>query len=70
MAGRYVFVVAPANTVMVLNEVRVLGAGAAACAAGSYKLAGNTNCTSCPAFSTSPVGATVISQCSCVAPYF
>jgi hypothetical protein len=70
MAGRYVFVVAPANTVMVLSEVRVLGAGAAACAAGSYKLAGNTNCTACPPFSTSPVGATQLSQCSCVAPYF
>jgi hypothetical protein len=55
---------------MVLSEVRVLGAGAAACAAGSYKLAGNTNCTACPPFSTSPVGATQLSQCSCVAPYF
>ena len=71
MAGRYVSVLGAANSVLVLNEVRVVGAAAAPCAAGTYKSAvGNTNCTACPAFSTSPVGATEKSQCSCVAPYF
>ncbi len=71
MAGEYVSVVGPANSVLVLNEVRVTGAAAAACAAGTYKSAvGNTNCTACPAFSTSIVGATDFSQCSCIVPYF
>jgi hypothetical protein len=71
MAGRYVAVVGPGNSVLVLNEIRVAGAAAAQCAAGSYKsLAGNTACTACPAFSTSAVGATVVAQCSCSAPYF
>jgi hypothetical protein len=51
--------------------VRVIGAAAAPCASGTYKSAvGNTNCTACPAFSTSNVGATLVSQCSCSAPYF
>jgi len=71
MAGEYVSVIGPANSVLVLNDIRVIGAAAAACAAGTYKSAvGNTNCTACPAFSTSIVGATSFSQCSCIAPYF
>jgi len=70
MAGRYMFVVAPANSVMVLNEVRVIGAAAAPCASGTYKSAvGNTNCTACPAFGTSVISATSITQCSCRAGY-
>ena len=71
MAGRYLFVVGSSNSVLVLNEVRVLGIAAARCAAGTYKpLVGNTNCTACPAFSTSIVGATAATQCSCSPPYF
>jgi hypothetical protein len=71
MAGRYVSVVGPVNSVLVLNDIRVTGAAAAACAAGTYKSAvGNTNCTACPSFSTSIVGATDFSQCICSAPYF
>jgi hypothetical protein len=70
MPGRYVAVVGPGNSVLVLNDLRVAGAAAAQCAAGSYKLGGNTACTPCPAFSTSVAGATVLSQCSCTAPYF
>jgi hypothetical protein len=66
MVGRYLFVIGPGNSVMLLNDVRVTGAGAAACSAGTYKpLVGNHNCTACPAFSTSVVGATSIAQCSC-----
>jgi hypothetical protein len=66
MSGRYLFVVGTGNSVMILNEVRVLGAAAALCAAGTYKsLVGNFNCTSCPAFGTSIVGATANSQCRC-----
>ncbi len=66
MPGRYLFVVGTGNSVMILNEVRVLGAAAALCAAGTYKsLVGNFNCTSCPAFGTSIVGATANSQCRC-----
>jgi hypothetical protein len=71
LTGRYVSVIGAGNSVLVLNEIRVTGAAAAACAAGSYKSAvGNTNCTACPAFSTSIVGATDFTQCSCSAPYF
>ena len=71
LAGRYLFVVGTGNSVLVLNEVRVTGSAAAACSAGTFKpLVGNFNCTACPAFSTSVVGATVLSQCSCSAPYF
>lgn len=66
MVGRYVFVVGTGNSVMLLNEVRVLGAAAAPCCAGTYKsLVGNFNCTACPAFATSIVGATANSQCRC-----
>jgi hypothetical protein len=66
MLGRYLFVIGTANTVLVLNDVRVLGAPTAQCAAGTYKpLVGNTNCTACPASSTSVIGATSIGQCSC-----
>jgi hypothetical protein len=70
MPGRYVAVVGPGNSVLVLNEIRVAGAAAAQCAAGSYKPGGNTACTPCPALSTSVAGATSVSQCSCSAPYF
>ena len=71
MVGRYLSVIGAGNSVLVLNEVRVAGIAAAQCAAGSYKPAvGNTNCTACPAFSTSAVGATLVTQCSCSAPYF
>jgi hypothetical protein len=70
MLGRYLFVIGTGNTVLVLNDVRTLGAPTAQCAAGTYKpLVGNTNCTACPAFSTSVVGATSIAQCSCRAGY-
>ena len=66
MLGRYLFVVGTGNKVLVLNEVRVLGAPTAQCATGTYKpLVGNHNCTACPAFSTSVVGATSIAQCNC-----
>jgi hypothetical protein len=66
MLGRYLFVIGTANTVLVLNDVRVLGAPTAQCAAGTYKpLVGNTNCTACPALSSSIVGATSLAQCSC-----
>jgi len=30
---------------------------------------GNQNCTACPAFSTSVVGATSVIQCTCTAGY-
>jgi hypothetical protein len=70
MLGRYLFVIGTGNTVLVLNDVRVLGFPTAQCAAGTYKpLVGNHNCTACPAFSTSVVGATSIAQCSCRAGY-
>jgi hypothetical protein len=70
MLGRYIFVIGSGNKVLVLNDVRVLGAPTAPCAAGTYKpLVGNHNCTACPAFSTSSVGATSIAQCSCRAGY-
>jgi hypothetical protein len=70
MLGRYLFVIGTGNKVLVLNDVRVLGFPAAQCAAGTYKpLVGNTNCTACPASSTSAVGATSIAQCSCRAGY-
>jgi hypothetical protein len=70
MLGRYLFVIGIANQVLVLNDVRTLGFPTAQCAAGTYKpLVGNTNCTACPAFSTSVVGATSIAQCSCRAGY-
>ena len=70
MLGRYLFVIGKDNTVLVLNDVRVLGFPTAQCAAGTYKpLVENSNCTACPAFSTSVVGATSIAQCSCRAGY-
>jgi hypothetical protein len=70
MAGRYVSVVGAGNSVLVLNEIRVTGAAAGRCAAGSYKsTVGNTNSTACPAFSTSVVGATSNAQCTCSAGY-
>ena len=70
MLGRYLSVIGTGNTLLVLNDVRVLGFPAAQCAAGTYKpLVGNHNCTACPAFSTSVVGATSIAQCSCRAGY-
>jgi len=70
MLGRYLFVIGTGNTVLVLNDVRVLGFPTAQCAAGTYKpLVGNHNCTACPAFSTSVVGATSIAQCACRAGY-
>jgi len=70
MTGRYLFVIGPGNSVLTLNEVRVIGIAAAPCSAGTYKpLVGNHNCTACPASSTSVVGATSIAQCSCRAGY-
>ncbi len=70
MVGRYLSVIGAGNSVLLLNEVRVAGAGASACCGGTYKpLVGNFNCTACPAFSVSVVGATVVTQCSCSAPY-
>jgi hypothetical protein len=70
MLGRYLFVIGTGNTLLVLNDVRVLGFPAAQCAAGTYKpLVGNTNCTACPASSTSVIGATSIAQCACRAGY-
>jgi hypothetical protein len=66
MLGRYLSVIGTGNTLLVLNDVRVLGAPTAQCAAGTYKpLVGNHNCTACPASSTSVVGATSLAQCSC-----
>jgi Tyrosine-protein kinase ephrin type A/B receptor-like len=66
MAGRYLFVVGAGSSVLVLNEVRVLGIAAAPCPADTFKpLVGNASCTACPAFSTSAVGATSVAQCSC-----
>ena len=71
MVGRYLSVIGAGNSVLVLNEVRVAGAAASACCGGTFKpLVGNFNCTACPAFSVSVVGATAFSQCSCNAPYF
>ncbi len=70
MTGKYLFVIGPGNSVLTLNEVRVLGIGAAPCAAGTYKsLVGNNNSTACPALSTSVAGATSVGQCSCRAGY-
>jgi hypothetical protein len=70
MTGKYLFVIGPGNSVLTLNEVRVIGTAAAQCSAGTYKpLAGNQNCTACPAFSTSVVGATGVHQCTCRAGY-
>jgi len=70
MLGRYLFVIGTGNKVLVLNDVRVLGFPAAQCAAGTYKpLVGNSNCTACPSFSTSVIGATSVGQCSCRAGY-
>jgi hypothetical protein len=70
LAGRYLFVVGTGNSVLSLNEVRVIGIAAAPCSAGTFKpLVGNHNCTACPAFSTSVVGATSVTQCSCKAGY-
>ena len=70
LAGRYLFVVGTGNSVLSLNEVRVTGSAAAACSAGTFKpLVGNHNCTVCPAFSTSAVGATQVQQCSCKTGY-
>jgi hypothetical protein len=66
MLGRYLFVIGAGNSVLVLNEVRVPGFPAAQCAAGANKpLAGNHNCTSCPALTTSVAGATSVAQCTC-----
>ena len=66
MLGRYIFVIGAGNKVLVLNDVRVLGAPTAPCAAGTYKpLVGNHNCTACPASTTSAVGATSVGQCNC-----
>ena len=66
MAGRYLFVVGAGNSVLALNDVRVLGIAAAPCPADTFKpLAGNASCTACPAFSTSGVGATSVAQCAC-----
>jgi hypothetical protein len=70
MLGRYIFVIGAGNKVLVLNDVRVLGFPAAQCAAGTYKpLVGNHNCTVCPAFSTSIVGATSVTACTCLPGY-
>jgi hypothetical protein len=70
MTGKYLFVIGPGNSVLTLNEVRVIGTAAAQCSAGTYKaLAGNQNCTACPTFSTSVVGATGVHQCTCRAGY-
>ncbi len=66
MLGRYLSVIARGNTLLVLNDVRVLGASTAQCAAGTYKpLVGNHKCTACPALSSSIVGATSLGQCNC-----
>ena len=66
MLGRYLFVLGTGNNVLFLNEVRTLGAPAAACAQGTYKpLVGNTNCTACSASSASVTSAAYVSQCSC-----
>jgi hypothetical protein len=70
MLGRYLFVIGTGNKVLVLNDVRVLGFPAAQCAAGTYKpLVGNTNCTACTSLSTSIIGATTVTQCTCRAGY-
>jgi len=70
MLGRYLFVIGTGNTVLVLNDVRTLGAPVAQCAAGTYKpLVGNTNCTSCSASSASVTNAAYVTQCSCNAGY-
>ena len=62
----YLSVIGAGNTLLVINDVRVLGAPTAQCAAGTYKpLVGNHICTACPASSTSVVGATSLAQCSC-----
>ena len=70
MLGRYLSVIGTGNTVLVLNDVRVLGAPTAQCAAGTYKpLVGNTNCTACSASTSSVTNAAYVSQCSCNAGY-
>ena len=70
MLGRYLSVIGTGNTLLVLNDVRVLGAPTAQCAAGTYKpLVGNHNCTACAALSTSVIGSTSVLQCSCRAGY-
>ncbi len=66
LLGRYLFVIGTGNQVLVLNDVRTLGAPVAACAQGTYKpLVGNTNCTACSASSASVTSAAYVSQCSC-----
>jgi hypothetical protein len=70
MLGRYLFVIGTGNQVLVINDVRTLGAPVAACAQGTYKpLVGNTNCTACSASSASVTSAAYVSQCSCNAGY-
>jgi hypothetical protein len=66
LLGRYLFVIGTGNQVLVLNDVRTLGAPVAACAQGTYKpLVGNTNCSACSASSASATSAAYVSQCSC-----
>jgi hypothetical protein len=66
MLGRYLFVIGTGNTVLVLNDVRTLGAPTAQCAAGTYKpLVGNTNCSTCSASSASLTTSAYVTQCSC-----